>query len=66
MEQLVQIMLKITGYVMMVAPIAVFAAIAATVATQGLGILVTYGKFIGGFYASLALLWAVLIGSAGW
>jgi Na+/H+-dicarboxylate symporter len=61
-DQLVLIMLKITGYVMMAAPVAVFAALASTVATQGLGILATYGKFIGGFYASLALLWAVLIG----
>jgi len=61
-DQLVLIMLKITGYVMMVAPVAVFAALASTVATQGLSILLTYGKFIGGFYVSLALLWAVLIG----
>jgi Na+/H+-dicarboxylate symporter len=38
----------------------VFAAISATVTTQGLGILVTYGKFIGGFYLSLALLWTLL------
>jgi Na+/H+-dicarboxylate symporter len=64
-DQLVLIMLKITGYVMMAAPVAVFAALASTVATQGLGILATYGKFIGGFYASLALLWAVLIGIGG-
>ncbi len=64
-DQLVLIMLKITGYVMMVAPVAVFAALASTVATQGLGILLTYGKFIGGFYASLALLWMVLIGIGG-
>ena len=32
-------MLEITGYVMKVAPLAVFAAIAATVTTNGLGIL---------------------------
>jgi Na+/H+-dicarboxylate symporter len=63
--ELVLVMLKITGYVMLVAPVAVFAALASTVATQGLGILLTYGKFIGGFYASLALLWAVLIGLGG-
>ena len=64
-DQLVLIMLKITGYVMRVAPLAVFAALASTVATQGLSILLTYGKFIGGFYASLALLWTVLIGIGG-
>jgi Na+/H+-dicarboxylate symporter len=61
-DQLAQVMLKVTGYVMKFAPIAVFAAIAATVTTQGLGILVTYGKFVGGFYLSLLILWTVLLG----
>ena len=60
-EELSQIVLKITGYVMALAPIAVFAAMAATIATQGLGILVTYGKFIVYFYLSLGVLWLALI-----
>ncbi|MBU6373078.1 MAG: dicarboxylate/amino acid:cation symporter [Alphaproteobacteria bacterium] len=60
-EQMVEVMLKITGYVMLVAPIAVFAAIAATVAKHGLEILWTYGKFIAGFYAALGVLWVVLL-----
>ncbi len=60
-DALAQIMLKVTGYVMLFAPVAVFAALSATVATKGLDILVTYGKFIGGFYLSLSLLWVVLI-----
>jgi len=59
-EQLATVMLKITSYVMLAAPLAVFAAITATVTTQGLGILLTYGRFLGGFYLSLALLWLVL------
>jgi Na+/H+-dicarboxylate symporter len=63
-EQIAAIMLKMTGYVMRTAPLAIFAALAASVATQGLGVLVTYGKFVGGFYLSLALLWALLIGVA--
>ena len=62
LEQFVLVMLRITDYVMRAAPAAVFAAIAATVTTHGLAILVTYGRFIGGFYFSLAVLWAVLIG----
>ena len=62
LEQFVLVMLRITGYVMLAAPVAVFAAIAATVTTQGLGILLTYGRFIGGFYVSLVVLWAVLVG----
>ena len=37
-DSLVLVMLKITGYVMLAALFAVFAALAATVATQGLGI----------------------------
>jgi Na+/H+-dicarboxylate symporter len=46
---------------MLMAPLAVFAAVAATVTTQGLGILVTYGKFMGEFYLCLAILWVILI-----
>ena len=59
-EDLSHVMIKITGYVMAFAPLAVFAAMAAIVTTQGLGILVTYGKFMGGFYLSLGVLWALL------
>jgi Na+/H+-dicarboxylate symporter len=59
-EALVHVMLQVTNYVMLVAPLAVFAAIAAVITTQGLGILWTFGKFIGGFYAALVLLWALL------
>ncbi|MBL8628167.1 MAG: dicarboxylate/amino acid:cation symporter [Rhodospirillaceae bacterium] len=61
LEQIVSMMLLITGYVMKFAPIAVFAAIAATVTTQGLGIITTYLKFIGGFYLSLGMLWGLLV-----
>ena len=60
-DGLVEVMLKVTGYVMLVAPLAVFAAVAATVTTQGLGILVTYGKFIGSFYLSIGILWVILM-----
>jgi Na+/H+-dicarboxylate symporter len=60
-EQVSQVMLKVTGYVMSVAPLAVFAAVAAVIATKGLGVLVTYGAFIGGFYLALVLLWALLL-----
>ena len=60
-EELVHVMLKITDYVMTFAPIGVFAAIAAVITTQGIGVLATYAKFIGTFYLALAVLWAVLI-----
>jgi Na+/H+-dicarboxylate symporter len=60
-EELSHAILTITGYVMKLAPIAVFASMAAIVTTQGLGILVTYGKFIVEFYFGLVLLWCLLI-----
>jgi Na+/H+-dicarboxylate symporter len=60
-EQIAAIMLKVTGYVMKTAPLAIFAALAATIATQGIGVLGTYAKFVGGFYLSLGVLWGLLI-----
>ncbi|MBP2315715.1 dicarboxylate/amino acid:cation symporter [Azospirillum soli] len=62
-EEVVPVMLKVTDYVMRFAPIGVFAAVANVVATQGLGVLLVYGKFMGSFYVTLAVLWAVLIGA---
>jgi Na+/H+-dicarboxylate symporter len=61
LEAVVQVILKITGYVMRLAPIAVFGAIAAVVAKQGLGILSTYTAFIGEFYFSLIILWILIV-----
>jgi Na+/H+-dicarboxylate symporter len=60
-EQGAQIMLKVTGYVMKTAPLAIFAALAASIATKGIEVLFTYAKFVGGFYLSLAILWSLLI-----
>ena len=54
------VMLQITGYVMALAPLAVFAALAATVLTQGIGVLLIYAKFVGSFYLALLVLWAFL------
>jgi Na+/H+-dicarboxylate symporter len=62
-EALVKVMLQITDYVMRFAPVAVFAAVAATIATRGLGIVVTFGYFMGSFYIGLVILWALLIGA---
>jgi len=56
------VMLKLTGYVMNFAPIAVFAAVAGIIAKSGLGVLSTYGIFMAQFYFGIALLWIVLIG----
>src|SRR5213593_1370930 len=59
-EQVSHVMLKVTAYVMALAPIAVFAAMASIVTTQGLGILWTYGKFMGEFYLGILILWCLL------
>ncbi|WEK32990.1 MAG: dicarboxylate/amino acid:cation symporter [Candidatus Pseudomonas phytovorans] len=61
-DELSKVMFRITDYVMAFAPIGVFAAIASAVTTQGLGLLVDYGKLIVEFYLGILLLWAVLFG----
>jgi Na+/H+-dicarboxylate symporter len=60
-DQLSHAILRVTGYVMALAPLAVFASMAAIITTQGLGILVTYGKFVVQFYFGLVVLWGILI-----
>ena len=64
-DALAEMMLQITGYVMRFAPFAVFGAIAKVVAASGLGILLTYFELLVEFYASLVLLWIVLL-TMGW
>ena len=59
------VMLKVTGYVMLFAPLAVFGALASTVAKEGLQIIGVYGIFMGEFYLGLLILWAVLITLGG-
>ena len=63
-EALVAVMLQITNYVMRFAPIAVFAAVAATLAERGPGVLGDLAYFMGSFYLGLIILWLVLIGAA--
>ena len=60
MDAAAHVILKVTGYVMALAPVAVFGAMTAIVAKQGLGILKTYSLFIGEFYLSLGVLWILL------
>ncbi len=62
-DELLHVMLKITGYVMKLAPLAVLCAMAATVAVNGLGILLKFAVFMGDFYIGLILLWIILIGA---
>jgi Na+/H+-dicarboxylate symporter len=59
-EGLVEVMLVVTGYVMRLAPLAVFAAVAASIAENGPGVILTFGQFIGSFYLGLFILWCLL------
>lgn len=60
-DAIAHVILKVTGYVMNFAPLAVFGAMTAIIAKQGLGILKTYSIFIGEFYFGLLILWLILI-----
>ena len=64
MDAIAHVILKVTGYVMNFAPLAVFGAMTAIIAKQGLIILKTYSIFISEFYFGLLLLW-VILGFAG-
>ncbi len=63
MESLSQVMFKFTNYVMMFAPIGVGAAMAHTVGTQGLGVLVHLGSLILTLYLGLIIFIVVVFGS---
>ena len=61
LDSLAHVVLKMVTYVMYVAPLGVFGAMAAAIAKNGLGILVTFGKYVGEFYLGLAILWGILL-----
>jgi Na+/H+-dicarboxylate symporter len=56
-----QVILRMTGYVMYLAPAAALAAIASAMAVKGPELLYTYGKFIIGFYLTILVLWLLLL-----
>jgi len=62
-DEIAAVILRMTRYVMALAPIAIFAALAATVLSQGASVLLVYAKFIGSFYIALLILWAFFFGS---
>ncbi len=61
LDTLAHIMLKVTGYVMIFAPLAVFGALASIVAKEGLDIVKLYGFMVGTYYLGIGILWLVLI-----
>jgi Na+/H+-dicarboxylate symporter len=56
------IILKVVGYVMAFAPLGVFGAIAAVIATKGLRVFNFYGQYLLYFLIGIFLLWAILLG----
>jgi len=61
MEEIVHVMLKVTDYVMRFAPVGVFGAVAGVITTQGVGMLLVFGKLLFGFCVALGALWLALI-----
>jgi Na+/H+-dicarboxylate symporter len=55
------IILKTVGYVMNFAPLGVFGALAAVIATKGLAVFLFYGKYLLYFLLGIGVLWIVLI-----
>jgi Na+/H+-dicarboxylate symporter len=55
------IILKMVGYVMNFAPLGVFGAIAAVIATKGLEVFSFYGKYLFSFLVGISCLWVLLL-----
>ena len=66
MDSLSQVMFQFTNYVMLFAPIGVGAAMAHTVGTQGLGVLLNLGKLIGSLYLALLIFIFLIFGLVIW
>ena len=61
-DTIAHIILKMVGYVMNFAPLGVFGAIAAVIATKGLAVFIFYGKYLLYFLIGIGVLWIVLLG----
>ena len=66
LDSVAQVMFKFTGYVMLFAPVGVFAAIAATVGGKGLAILWTLGKLVLVMYGGLIIFALIVVGGVSW
>jgi Na+/H+-dicarboxylate symporter len=60
-DTVAHVMLKVTGYVMMFAPIAVFAAVSSVIAKSGIEVVKQFATFMLEFYISIAMLWGILL-----
>jgi Na+/H+-dicarboxylate symporter len=60
LEAVGAMMLKMTAYVMLLAPVATFSAVASVIAKRGLEIVASFGMLILDFYLALFSLWLVI------
>lgn len=61
LDAVAHVILRMVGYVMNFAPLGVFGAIAAVIATKGLEIFVFYGKYLLYFITGIGILWILLL-----
>jgi Na+/H+-dicarboxylate symporter len=61
LEAASHIILKMVSYVMWFAPVGVFGAIAAVIATKGLSVFNFYGQYLLYFLVGIGLLWCILL-----
>ncbi|HET6253117.1 MAG TPA: dicarboxylate/amino acid:cation symporter [Puia sp.] len=61
LDAIALIVLRVTGYVMYLAPVAALAAVSGVMAMKGPELLLTYGKLILGFYLGIVVLWFLLL-----
>jgi Na+/H+-dicarboxylate symporter len=62
LDAVAHVVLKMVGYVMNFAPLGVFGAISAVIATKGLSVFIFYGNYLLYFLIGIMCLWAVLLG----
>ncbi|MFZ6023236.1 MAG: dicarboxylate/amino acid:cation symporter [Bacteroidota bacterium] len=61
LDTISHIILKMVGYVMNFAPLGVFGAMAAIIASKGLGVFLFFGEYLLYFLTGIMLLWALLL-----
>ena len=61
LDAVAHVILKMVGYVMNVAPLGVFGAIAAVIAVKGLDVFWFYGKYLLFFLIGISMLWMILL-----
>ena len=61
LDAVAHVILKMVDYVMNFAPLGVFGAISAVIATKGLEVFIFYGKYLLYFITGIAILWLILL-----